>query len=311
MARYSGKGGIGGKGADGARPGDWTCPNCGMNVFGSKPACFKCHVDRDGNKVDDAKGGGKGPGAAPPPGKFSEELWEAPRSQTGLQLLGELVPNIRWNYVLRDESRRSFAGFHQGPFTSEQTQLFYRAVNDGTEWQQPEGPNGPIPRKTAWMVADPCTCVYRYGSIEVPPRGYPPWMLQIMQAVMPVCGLLDPSTWPTCCNLNLYEDGGMSVGWHSDDERLFQGKFQDIRIISLSLGAARTFEVRANWPGEGENPLCRMKLGDGDIATMEGMLQKHFQHRVPREGHVQGPRINLTWRWVAKHNPQCPACRRR
>jgi len=279
-----------------------------MNVFGSKPACFKCNVDREGKPCEKGKGKGKD---TPPPGKFSDELWEAPREQRPLPLLGEMAPHMPWNYVLKDESRRSFAGLLKSPFSSEQTKAFYSAVNEGTNWLQPEGPQGPIPRKTAWMVADPCNCVYRYGSIEVPPQVYPPWMLQIMQLVMPACGLVDPTGWPSSCNLNLYEDGGMSVGWHSDDERIFQGKFQDIRIISLSLGVTRMFEVRANWPTEGQNPLVKMRLGDGDVATMEGMLQKHFQHRVPREGHVQGARINLTWRWVAKHNPQCPACRGR
>merc|ERR1712066_1124399 len=107
---------------------------------------------------------------------------------------------------------------------------------------------------------------------------------------MPMCGL-QPHEWPTSCNLNLYEDGGMSVGWHSDDERLFQGKFQDIRIISFSLGVTRKFELRPNWPEPGERSLHRVLLSDGDLCTMEGMLQKHFQHRVPREENIQVEKI--------------------
>ena len=36
-----------------------------------------------------------------------------------------------------------------------------------------QGPNGPIPRKTAWMVAnDGCACTYRYG------RTWEPWVLE-------------------------------------------------------------------------------------------------------------------------------------
>lgn len=136
-------------------------------------------------------------------------------------------------------------------------------------------------------------------------------MNDLMKQVMPYCGIESSEDWPTSCNLNLYEDGGMSVGWHSDDERLFQGKFQDIRILSLSLGVSRKFEMRANWPEENEKQHRRVLLASGDIMTMEGMLQKHFQHRVPREENIQGPRINLTWRWIAKHNPRCPAGRRR
>jgi alkylated DNA repair dioxygenase AlkB len=136
-------------------------------------------------------------------------------------------------------------------------------------------------------------------------------MTDMMKIVMPKCGFNDPSIWPNSCNLNLYEDGGMSVGWHSDDESLFQGKFNDICIISLSLGAGRKFELRANWPAEGERPVQYIILGDGDLCTMEGMTQKHFQHRVPKENNVTAPRINLTWRWTVKHTPKCPASRRR
>ena len=45
-------------------------------------------------------------------------------------------------------------------------------------------------------------------------------------------------------NLNLYDHGGHSVGWHADDESLF-GKLDDnICIISLSLGSSRCFELQ-------------------------------------------------------------------
>merc|ERR1740123_2004963 len=45
--------------------------------------------------------------------------------------------------------------------------------------------------------------------------------------------------------------------------------------------------------------------------TMEGMVQKHYMHRVPKEDNIEGPRINLTWRWIARHKPRCPATRTR
>ena len=35
------------------------------------------------------------------------------------------------------------------------------------------------------------------------------------------------SMFPNCVNLNLYEHGDHQVAWHSDDEPLFRGKFQD------------------------------------------------------------------------------------
>merc|ERR1712187_713338 len=119
---------------------------------------------------------------------------------------------------------------------------------------------------------------------------------------MPICGLQEDG-WPDSCNLNLYEDGGAAVGWHADDESLFQGKFRDIMIISLSLGVTRKFELRYNWPTDEEAGTYQMTLNSGDLMTMEGMVQKHMQHRVPKEGHVDSPRINLTGRWVVKHTP--------
>merc|ERR1711879_786973 len=134
-------------------------------------------------------------------------------------------------------------------------------------------------------------------------------MKELLQAIMPRCGLPEPKDWPDSCNLNLYEDGGSAVGWHADDESLFQGKFRDILIISLSLGVKRKFELRYNWPDAGEEGVQSMTLASGDLMTMEGMVQKHMQHRVPKEGNVTGPRINLTWRWVCKHRPQCPVGR--
>merc|ERR1712060_614764 len=113
-----------------------------------------------------------------------------------------------------------------------------------------------------------------------------------MNVYMPYCGFVDPATWPDSCNANLYENGSQAVGWHSDDEPLFQGLRQDIRILSLSLGQRRTFVIRKNWPEDGEVSSYKMFLGNGALCTMEGMLQKHFQHRVPKEREDLGPRIN-------------------
>ena len=30
------------------RPGDWTCPSCGANVFASKMNCYKCQAPKPG-----------------------------------------------------------------------------------------------------------------------------------------------------------------------------------------------------------------------------------------------------------------------
>jgi len=306
-----------GKGKPGENPDDWKCPSgtCNDINFATRNECYKCGTAKPGYEKPAVKPGdlqASAPGIPPAPDRFSETSWEQPRSENGLKLIGETcIPGALWNYILSDDSRRSYAAFHSCPFSKEQTAAFFLTAREGTNWNQPVGPYGPIPRKTAWMVAEGCSCTYRYGQIEVEPQVYSQWMIELMEICMPIFGCQDKASWPNSCNANLYDDGDASVGWHSDDERVFQGKFQDIRILSLTLGEARKFELRVNYPEGGERVTRNMRLGDGDLCTMEGMFQKHYMHRVPKEGNISGPRINLTWRWLTKHQPRCGACRPR
>mmetsp|Transcript_59501 Transcript_59501/g.120913 ORF Transcript_59501/g.120913 Transcript_59501/m.120913 type:complete len:314 (+) Transcript_59501:54-995(+) len=243
----------------------------------------------------------------PPPPKLAGTDWEEPRSKVTLQLMGDTADDL-WTYFLKDESRRSFAAHLANPFEKATTAAWFAKVRVGTKWMQPSTRWGPMPRKTAWMVVQGCSCTYEYGGMTVQPTPYPVWMIELMKEVMPHCGLKEFDKMPDSCNLNLYEDGTQMVGWHADDEDLFQGKFHDCRIISLSLGVTRLFELELNWPEEGESLGGSQQLADGDLCTMEGMTQKHYMHRVPEEESSEGPvgqRINLTWRWISKHQGGC------
>lgn len=128
-----------------------------------------------------------------------------------------------------------------------------------------------------------------------------------------------------CCNLNYYPRGG-GVGFHADDEFLFDGLRRPVRIVSLSLTppssdksgfGARKFQVRRKQEGEDGNTahekynddVTEVMLKHGDIMTMEGYFQKHYLHSVwPGDSkeymdhaHTQGERINLTWRAIVQH----------
>jgi len=299
--------------ADGTEePVSWM--KCVKELYSLGPARNK---KRGRDADDEGKPTKKRPRNASLEPRHVQTFTEQSRAETGLQLLRDVAAEqrhplaARWEYPLMDEARRCFAGYMQCPLEPDAAKAFYDRAASGTTWGQPVDPRSgePIPRKTAWMVSSGCTCTYRYGGVDVDPQEFPPWMIDIMQVYMPICGLSSREEWPNSCNLNLYEDAGMSVGWHADNEKLFQGRYRDIRIISVSLGQARTFELREMGIDDDADSRIKYKLrlGDGDVCTMEGLTQKHYQHRVPKE-ESSGPRINLTWRWVRRHRPECPAC---
>mmetsp|Transcript_135193 Transcript_135193/g.328593 ORF Transcript_135193/g.328593 Transcript_135193/m.328593 type:complete len:669 (+) Transcript_135193:3-2009(+) len=231
---------------------------------------------------------------------------EVCRAEAGLRLIREQAPtSARWDYPLCDERRRCFVGHLTGAFSPDVHARLLNAAQSSTEWMQPEGRFGKMPRKTAWMVKSPCTCKYGYGGVLVKPASFPSWLHEAMEICMPLCGLSDPQTWPDSCNLNLYEDGAHSVAWHADDEGLFQGTVDDCLIISLSLGHARRFQLKPAEDSEGDG-ITSLLLSGGDLCTMEGMTQKHYFHRVPKErGDSVGPRVNLTWRFIKAHGSGC------
>jgi len=259
------------------------------------------------SRVGKEKGKGKGKEEGRPPPSKTGDSWELSRFDTGLQLLNEMSPeSAKWQYVLHDESRRSFASYLPEAFSQEQCQAFFRQVKAGTDWKQPESPAGVVPRKVAWSTMKGCSCTYRYGAIMAEPQVFQPFMTELLRAVMPICGITSEQDWPDACNLNLYEDGGMFVGWHADNESLFQGMDSDTRTISLSLGHRRQFELTPIWPEENEvGRISTVMLGEGDLLIMEGMTQKHYKHRIPKDSQWYGARLNLTWHWVKKHEPHC------
>ena len=94
------------------------------------------------------------------------------------------------------------------------------------------------------------------------------------------------------------------MGWHSDDEKLYGDRPV---IASVSLGAARDFLVRPR--GGRAGPTWRYTLEDGDLLVMEGDLQRHFQHSVPKRKRVANQRMNFTFRRVVHPDPRVAPAR--
>ena len=164
-----------------------------------------------------------------------------------------------------------------------------------------------IPRRTIFSVSKGCNCTYKYSGVAVKPYVEPDWLAEIREKCVDMAGLDEQ---PNSCNINLYRDGNDQVGWHADDEPLFEGEYNDVCILSLSLGSSRTFQVKKKGvKGVGRNEATSsFVVSHGDLCTMEGRFQRHYLHAVLREPDVQEPRINLTWRFITKHNEEdgCP-----
>ena len=69
---------------------------------------------------------------------------------------------------------------------------------------------------------------------------------------------------------------------------------------SMSLGHSVVFQVRRV---AGDVPSS-ITLDHGDFLVMDGSAQSEYAHRtVPG---LQGPRVNLAYRWVTQHAASCP-----
>lgn len=141
------------------------------------------------------------------------------------------------------------------------------------------------PRLTQWFGPVP----YLYSGLEWPTLAMPASIEAIRQEVermadMPLNSVL----------LNLYRDGQDCVGWHSDDEPLFG---PHPAVVSLSLGATRTFDMRTKTSPRGRQSF---QLTHGSVLLMPTGTQEGWQHCIPRTSKLVGPRLNLTFR-------NCPA----
>jgi alkylated DNA repair dioxygenase AlkB len=90
--------------------------------------------------------------------------------------------------------------------------------------------------------------------------------------------------------VNLYRDGGDSVAWHGDRNRLVMTR---PLVATVSLGARRRFLLRRRGTTIATH---RLEPGHGDLVVMGGRCQTEWEHTVPKTARPVGPRMSVTIR---------------
>jgi len=139
------------------------------------------------------------------------------------------------------------------------------------------------PRLSAWHGDK----AYRYSGLSLAPLPFTPLLDTIRRAAEEVTGHSYNSVL-----LNYYRDGRDSMGMHSDDEPELG---PEPAIASVSFGATRTFIVRHKTTKD----TLKLPLSDGSLLFMAGAMQANWMHGINKTARPLGPRVNLTFRYIA------------
>jgi len=144
-----------------------------------------------------------------------------------------------------------------------------------------------VPRRVAFHGPFP----YAYSGIVHPARALPPVIDAVRARIEETAG----HPFNTVL-MNLYRSGSDSVSWHSDDDYPHGGH---PAVASLSLGGQRRFGIAHK-----RHPAERhaVDLTSGGLLIMSGNSQRDYRHALPKSAKDHGPRINLTFRYMARSN---------
>ena len=175
---------------------------------------------------------------------------------------------------------------------------FFDALLKKCTWKRHKTSFGsPVPRDEAYY--GDAETHYTYSRREYQPLPWLPELLTLKSRVekaTPAAAYANsslPALGYNAVLCNLYRDGNDSVGLHADAEPEMGPV-----IASLSLGATRTFSLRA----KGGAVAFSERLPGGSLLIMAGQTQKNFKHEVPKEPRVRQPRINLTFRRIERRH---------
>lgn len=173
-------------------------------------------------------------------------------------------------------------------FSNEIADTYFHKFLSGIAWKNDEiivfGKRYITSRKSAWygeMNTD-----YEYAGVNHKPLF---WTNELLEIKTLIEKLTDANY--NSCLLNLYHNGNEGMGWHRDNEKEIM---PNSTIASLSFGAERKFKFK----NISNKQVIEINLQHGSLLTMEGSIQNHWMHCLPKTKKINHPRINLTFRQI-------------
>jgi alkylated DNA repair dioxygenase AlkB len=174
----------------------------------------------------------------------------------------------------------------QLPLTLDNDAVMARLVAE-TDWRAESvtlwGKSMLQPRLTAWHG----DVGYRYSGLTLAPQPWTALLSAIRAAVETATGRRFNSVL-----LNYYRNERDSMGMHSDDEAELGPA---PAIASVSYGATRSFILRH----KRSRRTLKLDLPAGSLLLMAGATQANWTHGINKQTRPCGPRINLTFRFIA------------
>ncbi|PZR22312.1 MAG: alpha-ketoglutarate-dependent dioxygenase AlkB [Flavobacterium psychrophilum] len=174
---------------------------------------------------------------------------------------------------------------YDGFIPKQEADNYYQRLLQDTPWRQYQMPMYDkmvtAPRMIAW-----------YGEQE-DNENTQPWtqeLLELRSKVEKETGLKFNAVL-----LNLYRNGNDSVAWHTDKEHRIG---RNPNIASLTFGQTRPFRFRHKT--NKDIAQVEIPLHHGTLLLMSGSTNTFWEHHIPKSSKEMLPRINLTFRQIAK-----------
>lgn len=120
----------------------------------------------------------------------------------------------------------------------------------------------------------------------------PPVLQTLIERLQPLVPC-EKGTMLNNCLVNWYEDGNHYIGPHCDNEDKL---YTCSPVISLSVGATRTFRLNAKPSMKIPTTDVDIKIQHGDLLVMGGNTQYTHYHSVPKTVKCKERRISITMR---------------